>query len=207
MARRRQDTPEEARRQREAASVIDRFRQRKSWFATEMGRQQANRYQMALDEGYYDSIQWTPDEAAAVRARGQNPIVYNKVKPTINWLTGTERRMRRDFKVLACNDRSQEAGAQVKTKVLKYLDDVNRASFEPSVAADDAWKIGLAAIEVRVRADQEDEPIYVRSESWPVGRRRAARDSGEHAPAAAQAGGAWSEAPLTCAEPLAHGHR
>ncbi len=57
MARRRQDTPEEAQRQREASSRADRFRQRKSWFATEMGRQQANRYQMALDEDYYDSIE------------------------------------------------------------------------------------------------------------------------------------------------------
>jgi hypothetical protein len=145
MARRRQDTPEEAQRQRDASSRADRFRQRKSWFATEMARQQANRYQMALDEDYYDSIQWTPDEAAAVRARGQNPIVYNEVKPTIDWLIGTERRMRRDFKVLARNDRSKEAtaDAQVKTKLLKYLDDVNRAPFERSLAADDAWKGGL----------------------------------------------------------------
>jgi len=105
-----------------------------------MGRQQANRYQMALDENYYDSIQWTPDEAAAVRPRGQNPIVYNEVKPTIDWLIGTEWRMRHDFKVLARNDRSKEASAdaQVKTKLLKYLDDVNRASFERSLAADDA---------------------------------------------------------------------
>jgi len=112
-----------------------------------MGRQQANRYQMALDEDYYDSIQWTPDEAAAVRARGQNPIVYNEVKPTIDWLIGTERRMRRDFKVLARNDRSKEASgdAQEKTKLLKYLDDVNRAPFERSLAADDVWKAGLRA--------------------------------------------------------------
>lgn len=168
MARRRQDTPEEAQRQREASSRADRFRQRKSWFATEMGRQQANRYQMALDEDYYDSIQWTPDEAAAVRARGQNPIVYNEVKPTIDWLIGTERRMRRDFKVLARNDRSQEASAdaQVKTKLLKYLDDVNRTPFERSLATDDSWKGGLGVIEVGVRSDPEDEAIYVRSESW-----------------------------------------
>lgn len=68
MARLRQDTPEEARHQRETASAIDRFRQRKSWLATERARLQANWYQMALDEDYYDSTQWTPDEAAAGRA-------------------------------------------------------------------------------------------------------------------------------------------
>lgn len=76
--------------------------------------------------------------------------------------------MRRDFKVLARNARSKEASgdAQVKTKLLKYLDDVNRAPFERSQAADDAWKGGLGVIEVGVRADPEDEAIYVRSESW-----------------------------------------
>lgn len=81
MARKRQETPEEPQRQREASSRADRFRQRKSWFATEMARQQANRYQMALDEDYYDSIQGTPDEAAAVRARGQTPSSTTRSNP------------------------------------------------------------------------------------------------------------------------------
>jgi hypothetical protein len=68
-----------------------RHMRRKAWFTAEMQRQAVNRYQMALDEDYKDGIQWTPEEAAAVRARGQNPVVYNEVKPTIDWMIGTER--------------------------------------------------------------------------------------------------------------------
>lgn len=129
---------------------------------------ESNRYQQALDEDYYDSIQWTPEEAAAVRRRGQNPIVYNEVKPTIDWMIGTERRMRRDFKVLARNNNAKEAAndADIKTNLLKYLADVNREPFERSQAADDAWKGGMGWIEIGVLADPDDEPIYTRAESW-----------------------------------------
>lgn len=145
-----------------------RFEKYKAWFSMEMRRQEANRFQMALDEDYYDGMQWSPDEAAELRRRGQNPIVFNEIKPTIDWLIGTERRMRRDFKVLARNSDAKEAtnDAEIKTKLLKYLADVNRAPFERSQSAKDAWQAGLGWIEVGVRADPDDEPIYLRTESW-----------------------------------------
>lgn len=146
----------------------DLYQQLRSWFELEHLRQQVNRYQMALDADYYDGQQWTPDEAATIRGRGQNPIVFNEVKPTIDWLIGTERRTRRDFKVLARNERTDEAqqDAELKTKLLKYLEDVNRIPFERSRAFDDATKAGLGWIEIGVTADPEDEPIYQRTESW-----------------------------------------
>jgi hypothetical protein len=146
----------------------ERFERRKSWFSMEMRRQEANRFQQALDEDYYDDIQWTPDEQAEIRRRGQNPVVFNEIKPTINWLIGTERRMRRDFKVLARNSSAPEASddAETKTKLLKYLDDVNRAPFHRSQAFDDAMKAGMGWMEVGITADPEDEPIYIKSESW-----------------------------------------
>lgn len=152
----------------EAQRKADLYQQLRSWFELEHMRQQVNRYQMALDTGYYDGEQWTFDEAAAIRARGQNPIVFNEIKPTIDWLIGTERRTRRDYKVLARNERTDEAqaDAELKTKLLKYLEDVNRVPFERSRAFDDAVKAGIGWIEVGVTADPEDEPIYHRTESW-----------------------------------------
>lgn len=149
-------------------SALQRFQRRKAWFTMEWQRQEANRFQMALDEDYYDSLQWTEEEAAAVRARGQNPVVFNEVKPTVDWLIGTERRMRRDFKVLARNDSSKEAtsDAEVKTKLLKYLADVNRMPFERSRAFDDAVKAGMGWLEVCATSDPEEEIIDVRAESW-----------------------------------------
>lgn len=144
------------------------FTKLKGWFELEHARQAVNRYQMALDADYYDGTQWQPDEAAAVRRRGQNPIVFNEIKPTIDWLIGTERRTRTDFRVLARNERSDEADddAKTKTKLLKYLADVNRSPFERSQAFDDAAKAGLGWLEIGVTSDPEDEPIFIRAESW-----------------------------------------
>jgi hypothetical protein len=146
----------------------ERFERRKSWFVTEMRRQEHNRFQMALDEDYYDGLQWTAEEIRRIKARGQDPTVYNEVFPTINFLIGTEARTRRDFRVLARHDNRPEAAtdAELKTKLLKYLEDVNRAPFQRSEAAKDAWKAGVGWIEVGVRADPEDEPIYKRREEW-----------------------------------------
>ena len=145
-----------------------RFQQRKGWFITEMMRQQANRYQMALDEAYYDGDQWTPEEAAEVMARGQNPVVFNECAPMVDFLMGTERRMRVDFTVQNRSDPSEEAfqDATNKQALLKFVDDINRTQFVRSDAADDKFKAGLGWLEVGVRADPTDYPIYKRRESW-----------------------------------------
>ncbi|MBC3906216.1 portal protein [Undibacterium umbellatum] len=138
-----------------------------NWFETEMRRQQANRFQMALDEDYYDSIQWRPDEIAELKDRGQQPTVYNEIKPTIDWLIGVERRTRVDFEVMARDDdEGADEDAKCKTKLLKYIADVNRVEFERSAAADDCFKAGLGWLEIGISPDPEDEPIYSRFESW-----------------------------------------
>lgn len=139
-----------------------------SWFEQEMRRQAHNRFQMALDEDYYDSIQWLPEEAAELKERGQSPTVYNEIKPMVDWLIGTERRQRTDFSIISANDDSMEAeeDSKTKTKLLKYIHEVNRLQFERSDAADDCFKAGLGWMEVGVSPDPEDEVIYVRAESW-----------------------------------------
>lgn len=141
--------------------------QLKSWRDQELARQSANRYQMALDEDYYDGIQWTPDEAAELLARGQMPVAYNEIKPTVDWLIGTERRTRTDFKI-GPTQKAEEAlkDAQNKTKLLKYIAEVNRTQFNRSTAFNEAVKAGLGWLEIGVHADPEDEPIYDRPESW-----------------------------------------
>jgi hypothetical protein len=151
-----------------SAEGLELYAKLKSWFELEMQRQAVNRYQMAIDAEYRDGIQWRPDEAAEVRRRGQNPVVFDEVGPTIRWLTGTERRTRRDFKVLARNAQGDDAenDAQIKTKLLKYLEDVNRAPFSRSQAFDDAMAAGMGWIEIGITSDPEDEPVFHRQESW-----------------------------------------
>ena len=126
-----------------------RFQQRRSWFTMELQRQQSNRYQMALDECYYDSEQWTVSEAAEVRARGQNPVVYNEVAPMVDFLQGTEIRTRTDYEIMARAEDSPEAeeDARTKTSLMKYIEDINKAPFERSQAVDDWAKAGLGWME------------------------------------------------------------
>lgn len=148
-------------------SKRSRHERRKSWFLAEASRQSINRALMAKCEAFYDGQQWTHEDAETLRARGQNPVVYNEIKPTIDWLIGTERRSRVDFVVVAEEPGEQaDEDARLKTKLLKYLDDTNRATFERSYAAEDAFKAGLGWIEVGLRGDKNGPPIYIGAESW-----------------------------------------
>lgn len=137
----------------------------KNWYQAELDCQAANRYQMALDAMYYDSLQWSEEDAQFLLDRGQAPVVYNEVKPTVDWLIGTERRTRIDYKVLP--RRKEESGlAEVKTKLLKYLSDTNSSAFHRSRAFASACKAGVGWLEVGIRGDESDEPLFYRAEDW-----------------------------------------
>ena len=149
------------------ASVQERHSKRKAWFLAEASRQAVNRALMAKCESFYDGQQWSHEDAETVRNRGQHAVVYNEIKPTIDWLIGTERRTRVDFFVVAESDEEEaQEDAQLKTKLLKYLDDTNRTAFERSFAAEDAFKAGIGWLEVGLRGDKSGPPVYVGAESW-----------------------------------------
>lgn len=136
-----------------------------SYYRQELDRQSENRFQMAIDEDYYDNIQWSEEEAQALKDRGQAPIVYNVLATSINWIIGTEKRGRTDFKILP---RGQEdtKPAELKTMLLKYISDVNRLPFHRSRAFEDAIKVGIGWLEDGAQDEDDGEPIYSRYESW-----------------------------------------
>lgn len=146
----------------EANRLLNKLR---DWFDQESRRQAHNRFQMAMDEDYYDSLQWSEEDAAALLERGQSPTVYNEIKPAIDWMIGTERRTRVDYKVLP---RRKEGGrdAELKTELMKYLSDVNDEPFHRSETFSQVVKAGLGWIEVGVRGDDTDEPVFYRSQNW-----------------------------------------
>jgi hypothetical protein len=131
----------------------------------EVDRQADNRRSMAIDEDFYDNIQWTEIEEQVLRDRGQVPLVFNVVATTLDWVIGSEKRARTDFKVLP---RRKEDGepARRKSELMKYLSDVNRTGFEVSRAFEDAAKVGLGWMEDGWQGDDEGEPIYARYENW-----------------------------------------
>lgn len=149
----------------DSAAMINRFHKLQEWYDQEMRRQSANRYQQALDCDYYDGLQWTEEDAQALLDRNQAPLVFNEIKPTIDWMIGTERRTRIDFKILG-REKSDNDSANAKTQLLKYLDDTNKSGFHRSYAFGDAVRAGVGWIELGLRGDPSEELLYVRHESW-----------------------------------------
>lgn len=135
------------------------------YYRQELDRQELNRAEMAVDEDYYDNIQWTQEEMDALKERGQAPLVYNVISQSVNWIIGSEKRGRSDFKVLP---RRKDGGkaAERKTALLKYLSDVNLLPFERSHAFEEAVKAGLGWLESQIQGDDDGEPITARAESW-----------------------------------------
>jgi len=136
-----------------------------SWYLLERDKQSTNRHEMALDQDFYDNLQWDPEDAATLKDRGQMPLVYNEVAPMVDWLIGTERRARVDWKVFPRTEDDVDM-ADTKTKVLKYVSDINRVPFIRSRAFADAVKVGVGWLDDGVRDDPTQDIIYSKYEDW-----------------------------------------
>ena len=136
-----------------------------SYYRQELDRQQENRAQQAIDEDFYDNIQWSEEDVRVLKERGQAPICYNVISTTVNWLINSQKRMKADFKILP---RRKDGGKQAerKTQLLKYLADVNRTGFDVSQAFEDAVKAGIGWIEDGAQNEDDGEQVYSRYESW-----------------------------------------
>lgn len=131
----------------------------------ELDRQYENRFEMQVDADCYDNIQWNAEDAATVEDRGQIPLVYNVISTSINWVTGTEKRSRMDYKILP-RRKTDSKPAERKTALMKYLSDVNRSPFHRSRAFEDAVKVGIGWLECGVEEGDGADPVYDRYESW-----------------------------------------
>ncbi|VTU38321.1 hypothetical protein H4CHR_04394 [Variovorax sp. PBS-H4] len=131
----------------------------------EAERQAEERIQAQIDEDYYDHLQWRPEDARALMDRGQAPLVFNESRQTIDWISGTEKRMRKDYKVLP-REQDDEQGAELKTKLIKYTDDANLTQWHHSKAFKQAATAGISWLEEGVNPDPEQEIIYSSMEDW-----------------------------------------
>lgn len=136
-----------------------------------------SRYQKTRDHDYYDGDHWEEEDKAVLEERGQKAGVYNVTKQAVDWILGTERRTRVDYRILPRGE-EDAPGAEIKGKVIKYIQDTCHEPAERSDAFDDAAKSGLGWLEVGVRSDWEDEPVFIAYEDWrnmwmdPYSRRR-----------------------------------
>ena len=74
------------------------------------------------DRDYYDSKQWTSEEQAALKKRGQPIITINRIKPKIDALIGIEIQTRVDIKAFPRTPRDELASEAV-TEALRYCAD------------------------------------------------------------------------------------
>lgn len=143
-----------------------RFRRVLSWWAYERAHQADNRRMRLKQHEYRDGEQWDPDDANELENdRGTHASVYNLIHPAIEWVSGTERRTRVDYLILPTSPEMAKA-AEIKTKAFKYVNDVNNARWAMSQAFEDAITSGLGWLEVNIRGDQSQEPIYIGYEDW-----------------------------------------
>lgn len=126
--------------------------------------QAENRREMAIDEDFYDSIQLDDEEMAILQERQQPVLIYNIVKNNINWILGTEKRARVDYKILP-RTKDDTRGAKTKTKVFKYIEDCADAPYHLSAAFADAVKAGIGWMDTGIKMNG-DSPIFEKHEPW-----------------------------------------
>jgi len=151
--------PEQSEKDRNALKRVQ------SWWAYAKAIQSGARTECMRDHDVYDGDSWLEDDKAEVEARGQMAINFNRIKPTLDWLIGTEKKNRIDFRVLPRTG-DDAKGAETKTQILKYLSDVNKLPVERSQAFRDCVISGLGWMEVGKGDDPGEEPIFIDYEDW-----------------------------------------
>jgi len=140
--------------------------------ATEEARRHAER-----DRDYYDGDQWSEAEKAALKARGQAPIVINRIKPKVDFLLGLERVKRTDPKLLHRNPDDQQA-AEAATQAVRFVGDANRFDDVRSQVFEHMLIEGTGAVEVVTEGKGEDARVKINLIPWdrlfvdPYARRR-----------------------------------
>ena len=146
--------------------VRKRFAKVTSWFAQERVRQADFRRESMADHEFYDGPgQWTLEEKATLAKRSQVPITFNQVKPTVDWVLGTEKKIRVDYRVLPRGEEDAKS-AEMKTKLFKYVSDANNAGFKRSKSFADAVLAGVGWIDHGINSDPDNEPLVVSYEDW-----------------------------------------
>ena len=141
------------------------LRKLQEWWAEARQMHAENRFQQSLDADFYDGFQWKDEDVEILKERGQAPLVFNVIRQHVNWILGTERRTRVDFRVAPrTNDDVEDA--LTKTKLLKYVTDVNHGQHHRSRAFEDSTKVGVGWLEDGIRSDPTKEPLFSRRENW-----------------------------------------
>ena len=131
---------------------------------------------------YFDDKQWTEIESAKLKARGQAPIVVNRIKPKVKGLLGIYELRKTDPKAFP-RTRKHEKSSQVCTDGLRYVADNTKFDQTRLDVAEDFFVEGYGGAIVDVRRKGESVEIQVKQIPWdriyfdPHSRRKDFKDS------------------------------
>ena len=128
---------------------------------------------------YYDSDQFTGDDLAKLHARGQPPVVINRIKPAINGIIGVTEKGRSDPRCWPRNP-GDDGQADAATDVLRYIADFNRFKRIKQDCFLDMLVPGTMAALVGVDDDKQVTITQVRWEEFfhdPRSRRKDFKDA------------------------------
>lgn len=117
--------------------------------------QAKSRAKQALDADYFDDRQYmglTEDEIAELEERGQSFLQFNEIKPAVLWITGAEKRARFNWKIAPRSEDDVEPALR-KTKLVRYIEDINNVNWKRSAAFEQMVKVGVGWTEVAYRPD------------------------------------------------------
>lgn len=126
---------------------------------------ETGRKQSEVCRDYYDSKQWSAEEIATLRARGQPPIVFNRVKRKVDSILGVERRQRTDPKAYPRTPKDEQS-AEVATQALRFVADQTRLNNIFSGTFENGMIEGTGAVEVIVEGAGDDIDIKVNLIPW-----------------------------------------
>lgn len=136
-----------------------------SWYSDQVDAHLENRREQLLDADYYDLDQIDERTRRVLEARNQAPLTFDLTHAVVDWITGTERRTRVDWKVHPRGPEDLQS-AEVKTQLLKFVSDTNQAAWERSKAFKDAVKVGVGWIREFAQMDPDRLPVTVQHTDW-----------------------------------------
>lgn len=117
------------------------------------------------DQDMFDGFQWTDEELDTLRARGQPPIVANRIKPAINGIVGVIEKGRTDPKAYPRNPEDEQS-AELATDVLRYVADRNRFPSLKAAMLTDELIWGWTSNITEVDEDRNTNVRRIRSEEF-----------------------------------------
>lgn len=106
------------------------------------------------DRDYYDNRQWTADEEAKLRKRGQPIVTFNAIQRKVDYMSGLERQTRRDPKGFPRTPKD-EGSAQAATDALRYVCDDTQWDNVRSAAWDNLIVEGQCAVIVTAKEGRQ----------------------------------------------------